>query len=171
MHILIVGGRGVGKSTLIKRLLSELKCSVWGFETKKEENGDIYIYEAGKPHVQSEENLVGNCVNQKPTVFPLAFERFARKLCEPDGDVIVMDELGFMESQSETFCNAVLRLFDGKTPIIAAVKEKNTAFLETVRTHKNARVFHISAENRDALFDEVRDFVLSEAMFEVAALK
>jgi len=163
MHILIVGSRGVGKSTLIRRVLSELKCSVWGFETKKEPlaQGPIYIYEAGKERVQSEENLVGYCVNQKPTVFSDAFDRFAEKLTEPKGDVIVMDELGFMESKSEAFCAAVLHLFDGKMPIIAAVKDKDTAFLQSVRSHKNARIFHISEENRDALFHEVMDFIRS----------
>ena len=37
MHALIVGDRGVGKSTLIRRVLQELNRQVFGFETKKEE--------------------------------------------------------------------------------------------------------------------------------------
>ena len=36
MHALIVGDRGVGKSTLIRRVLKELNCPFSGFETKKE---------------------------------------------------------------------------------------------------------------------------------------
>lgn len=168
MHILVVGGRGVGKSTLIRRVLEELHCSVWGFETKKEplDGGPIYIYEAGKPHAQTEENLVGYCVDQKPTVFPEAFDRFARKLEKPEGEIILMDELGFMESKSESFCAAVLRLFDKNIPIIAAVKDKDTAFLQAVRSHKNAKIFFITAENRDALFDEVTAFIRAGSFFE-----
>ena len=37
MHALIVGDRGVGKSTLIHRVLKNLNRTVFGFETKKEE--------------------------------------------------------------------------------------------------------------------------------------
>ena len=37
MHALIVGDRGVGKSTLIGKVLQELGRSVSGYETKKED--------------------------------------------------------------------------------------------------------------------------------------
>lgn len=36
MHILIVGPRQVGKSTLIDKVLKAAGRPVWGFETKKE---------------------------------------------------------------------------------------------------------------------------------------
>ena len=35
MHALIVGDRGVGKSTLIQRVLAELNRPLFGYETKK----------------------------------------------------------------------------------------------------------------------------------------
>ena len=35
-HALIVGPRRVGKSTLIRKVIETLNCSVAGFETKKE---------------------------------------------------------------------------------------------------------------------------------------
>ncbi|MBE6984517.1 MAG: AAA family ATPase [Ruminococcaceae bacterium] len=164
MHILIVGARGVGKSTLIRRVLEELKRPVWGFETKKEPlpNGPVYIYEAGKPHVQTDENLVGYCVDQHPTTLQAGFDRFAEKLRAPipEKHIILLDELGFMESASKTFCSAVLALLDGDAPVIAAVKDKNTDFLQAVRSHKNAKCFHITRENRDELFLQVMDFFL-----------
>ena len=37
MHALIVGERGIGKSTLIRRVLKELNRPLFGFETKKED--------------------------------------------------------------------------------------------------------------------------------------
>ncbi len=167
MHILIVGARGVGKSTLIRRILGELNCSVSGFETKKEPlpGGPVYISEAGKMHERSEENLVGYCVNQKPTVFSEAFDRFAEKLAAPAADVIVMDEIGFMESEAKTFCDAIMRLLDGCVPVIAAVKDKDTAFLNAVRSHRNAKCFYITPENRDALFSQVSELIKSGGLY------
>lgn len=47
MNVLIVGARGAGKTTLIRRVLESLDRPVWGFETEKE--GDqVHIYDAGR---------------------------------------------------------------------------------------------------------------------------
>lgn len=171
MHILIVGARGVGKSTLIRKVLNELGRPVFGFETKKEteladeEKGSpIYIYEAGKPHVQTEENRIGYCLNCRPDPNGAAFDRFVPLLNAPvpEDHVILMDELGFLESSSEGFCSAVMARLDGDIPVIAAVKKDDFPFLEAVRSHKNAKCFYITEENRDALFEEVLDYMRSD---------
>ena len=170
-HALVVGAQGVGKSTLIQRVLRELDRPVFGFETKREtaladETGDcpIYIYEAGKPHVRTEENLVGRSGNGRFAVFPEAFERYAAKLRAPapKNAVIELDELGFLESAAEGFCATVLELLDGTVPVVAAVKNKDTAFLGAVRRHENCRCFTITPQNRDALYTEVLAFLKTQ---------
>lgn len=171
MHALIVGDRGVGKSTLIHRVIQELNMPLFGFETKKEtgladpELGEpVYIYEAGKDRVRSEENLIGYCGKKDRAQFRKTFEGFAPKLREeiPEGSIILLDELGIMESEATEFCSAVLSLLDGETPVIAAVKPKNTAFLQAVRSHDNCRCFYITQENREKLFEEVLAFMQKE---------
>lgn len=167
MNALIVGGRGVGKSTLIQTVLKELACPFTGYETRKEDSlsdtihgSPVYIYEAGKPHIQSPENLLGYCKDRHPEVYAAAFARYAPKLLEMQTDgVIVMDEIGFMESASDLFCHAVLTRLDGQTPVLAAVKHNDTPFLNAVRAHKNCRCFFITEENRDTLFEQVLGFM------------
>lgn len=167
-HALIVGPRGVGKSTLIQRVLKELDKPVFGFETKKEEEladaqsgSPVYIYDAGKPHRQTPENLVGHCGKDGFHTIQGAFDRYAGKLRTPvpEGHIVLMDEIGFMESRENGFCRAVLSLLDGSAPVIAAVKDKEFPFLETVRSHPNCRCFYITEENRDDLYEEVLDFM------------
>ena len=168
MHALIVGARGVGKSTLIRRVTQELGCTLFGFETKKESAmpdpvlGDpIYIYDAGVAHQQTPENLVGYCKNKHATSIIDAFDRYADKLTQPVpyGAMIELDEIGFLEAKAQKFCNAILSLLDGNTPVIAAVKDKDVPFLEQVRSHPNAKCFYITQENRDALYEEVLCFI------------
>ena len=167
MHALIVGARGVGKSTLIRRVLKELDRPVFGFETRKEAHPEdpllgcpIYIYEAGKPHRRTAENFIGYH-RQADAAVTAAFDRYAPKLLEPIGAaaLVELDELGFLEAKSEVFCRAVLGLLDGDRPVIAAVKDRDVPFLNAIRAHPAARCFHITAENRDALYEEVLVFM------------
>lgn len=171
MHALIVGSIQVGKSTLIHRVLHEIGMPVFGFETKKEDGmadrelgSPVYIYEAGKPYIQRADNLVAHCGrwggNWKKTVYTETFDRFAPKLENPpQGHIVLMDEIGFMESSSLRFCDAIMKLLDGDMPVIAAVKCNSTPFLDAVKAHPNCRCFEITPENRDVLFDELLDFV------------
>ena len=102
---------------------------------------------------------MGYCKDRHPLVYPEAFDRFARRLCDPPpGSVVVLDEIGFMESESQPFCAAIMRLLDGDAPAIAAVKHNDTPFLQAVRRHPRCRCFAITPENRDALSGEVLAF-------------
>ncbi|MGL6197375.1 MAG: nucleoside-triphosphatase [Lachnospiraceae bacterium] len=172
MHTLIVGARGVGKSTLIRRVLEKIDRPVFGFETRKEEHladekqgSPIYIYEAGKPHILTDENLVGYSRNKQPETNKKSFDRFTQKLLaqKAKSGMIVMDELGFMESASEIFCAAVMSLLDGDVPVIAAVKDMDTPFLKAVRSHPNCQCFYINLGNREALCSELVDFLEGRA--------
>lgn len=168
IHALIVGRNGTGKTTLIRRVLQALQKPVFGYETVKEDaladavhGSPIYIYEAGKTHIQSPENLVGYCQNQKAVSICAGFERFAQQFSVPaELDCIIeMDEIGFLESQSPQFRDLIFSLLDSSRPVIAAVRDKNTSFLQAVRSHPKARCFFITPENQDALFQEVLEFM------------
>lgn len=170
MHALIVGARQVGKSTMIRRVLREINRPVFGFETRKEDEladaergSPIYIYPAGQAHVQTADNLVGYCKDKRPEVCREAFDRFAPSLKNPPPhSMVVLDEIGFMESESEPFCTQILALLEGDVPVIAAVKHNSTPFLDQVKQHPNCRCFQITEENRDALFEQVLAFVRSQ---------
>ncbi len=171
MHTLIVGPRGVGKSTLIGKVLNSLDRDVFGFETKKEDGladellgSPIYIYDAGAERVQTADNLLGYCKNHRSNPYVEGFDRYAPRLRRPvpEGYLVLLDELGFMEAKSEEFCSAVMALLDGDAPVIAAVKDKDVPFLEAVRSHPKCRCFYITEDNRDALFEEVLAFVRAQ---------
>lgn len=168
MHVLIIGPRQVGKSTLINKVLTALNKPVWGFATKREDllydeqNGyPIYIYPAKGPRLQTASNLLGYCHDRKPDVNTEVFETFAAGMQTPPAhtSVILMDELGFMESKAEYFKSTVLKHMDGDIPIIAAVKEKSTPFLDQVKNHPNCKCFFINEKNRDELAKKVLEFL------------
>ena len=170
MHAFIVGPPGVGKSTLIRRVLDGLNRPVWGFETKKgQPSADgrgcpVYIHMIGEERRESEENLLGYCESRCLEVRKDTFDRYAARLRAPipEDCVVMLDELGTMESVSEDFRAAVLALLDGDSPVIAAVKHKDTPFLTAVRSHPKGKCFCIDGENRDGLTREVSEFLRSQ---------
>lgn len=146
-HLLICGERGVGKSTLIHRLLEHSTREVGGFVTKRlpvaDENGffPIYLYPASQSEGERRNetaNLVGTCDSRSSIRHPEVFDGLGAQLIEsaPEGGIILMDELGFLENDARAFQSTVLRALDGETPVLAAVKPKDTPFLRAVRGHK-----------------------------------
>lgn len=155
-HILICGEIGVGKSTLIRRLLLESTRTLGGFITKRISDGKaapVYIHPAWQPVRErrfGQENLIGTSLGQ---CFPEVFDTYGVSLLTPQpGELLLMDELGFMESNAEVFCNTVLLALSGNIPVLAAVKKRETRFLSAVKNHPNAEVFEITMQNRDELY-------------------
>ena len=56
--------------------------------------------------------------------------------------------------------SAVLAALDGSTPVLAAVKPKDTDFLRRVRQHPHGEVFNITPESREALYHRLRSRIL-----------
>ena len=168
-HIFICGEVGVGKSTLIQRLLAQSTRPLYGFITKKldpDENGfhPIYIHPAGDAErFYEERNLIGTCDRRIHNINLDAFNTLGVSYLQakPDG-IILMDELGFMEAQAEAFTSAVMDALDGDVPVVAAVKARfDIPFLDAVRAHPKGKLYMITRENRDQLLEELLSVIRS----------
>ena len=162
-HILLCGERHSGKTYLTERLLRECRVPLYGFMTKimvTREDGyhEIYMFPAGKTDgAMTEENHVGNCNTRQRTVNLQVFDNLGVRLlreARSDG-IIVMDELGFMESGSPAFCQAVLERLDGDIPVLATVKAGgvDVEFLRRVRSHPKAELYMLCPERLEELYN------------------
>ncbi|MDD3400857.1 MAG: nucleoside-triphosphatase [Eubacteriales bacterium] len=164
-HILIVGHQGVGKSTLIGKILNELQLPVCGFVTKKEaqlEDGScpVYIHSAVGERQYDKSNLIGSCKDFCSTGYPEVFDAHAHLITgAPEGGVMLMDELGVMENKAEIFRAAVMGALDTRQLVVASVRDKNSEFLDAVRAHKKARCFYVTKDSRDKVWEEVLSYI------------
>lgn len=163
-HVLLYGERGVGKSTMIEKLLQICTVPVYGFVTKatpRRADGyhSIYIYPAGsQKRFMSAENHVGDCNGRQRTVNGQVFDSLGVSyLLQANADgILVMDELGFMEKDSAAFCQAVLNCLEQDIPVLAAVKNRQDIdFLKQVCQHPKAQLYRITQENREAVYREL----------------
>ena len=150
MHIFITGGRGVGKSTLIKNALRSLNVTPSGFVTEWE--GDtLYIRPADRS--SSGKPVAVRLEGKGREVYREAFDVYGTALIRASAgaELILMDELGFMESSAEEFRRAVMEVLDGHTPILGALREHDSDFLSSIAEHPNVELITLTVENRDEM--------------------
>ncbi len=164
MHILVIGDIGVGKSTLISKLLHRTRLPVFGFRTEKTDakaigRDQVYIHQATGEKTYSDKNTAALCSANGIRINEGVFDNLGAALLMdiPSGSIVLMDELGFIESGEMIFCDAVLRILDGPYFVLAAVKTVDTPFLRSVLSHQNALVFNVNVYNRNTLEKQILD--------------
>ena len=168
LHIAVTGARGSGKTYVIQKLMERLDCPIYGFMTKSlapDENGfhPIYIHPASaKKRVYTPENLIGTCDTRIHNINLEAFDKLGApyiRSAKADG-VIIMDELGFMESDSIPFTTAVFDALDGDIPVIASIKMMDgVGFLEKVKSHPNLKIYNVTRETSDKVLDDIAGYL------------
>ena len=158
-HIVLWGQRGVGKSTLARRLLEDWKGPVRGFVTRSslpDADGfrSIYLHAADDPMpVEQTCHRIGRTNRTEHTMWPEVFDGLGVELLRAEpGSLILMDELGFLEQDAADFRRQVLRCLDGNIPVLAVIKHKtHIPFLQEIRSHPRVQLYQVTEENRDEL--------------------
>ncbi|KAL7035037.1 hypothetical protein ACKWTF_008212 [Chironomus riparius] len=177
LFILLTGMPGCGKTTIIKRIVEELKKNgnnnMKGFYTGEcrdasgERTGfDVHTLDGSSTalaRINSPTNKSSNYKVGKYNVYVSDFEAMCMKYMEShDESLLVIDEIGKMELFSQKF-EAAIRNFlniDCNFKILATVPLKaNINLIDQLKNHKNARLFHITKSNRDEIYDALQDML------------
>lgn len=157
--VLLTGAVGVGKSTVAKRAVALIQPrALGGFVTVSvPENGALSVYIAAHnkmtPRDASHRIGVRHGAGRL-TPYPASLENAGTAILQsipPHAELIVLDELGTIESDAPRFREAVLSALSGSLPALCVIKPKHTPFLDAVRALPNSVLLHVTAENRDAL--------------------
>jgi nucleoside-triphosphatase len=160
MHIFLTGEKKVGKTTLIKEFLSRTGATADGFVTYWEPLGDrerrLYLARHGADPESDERYLVApdDGDGLKFTENTIAtFDIHGSNILAASGkrEYIIMDELGFLETKSPVFRQAVMRCISGGVPILGVLKSSRTEFLDAIRAHPKVIVREVTAKNRDGI--------------------
>lgn len=160
-HLFLTGDKGIGKSTLIKKLLAYLDLPAGGFFTVKTADVfpgrvSLHLLRAGRDDKPSPENFLAFCKHPDNK----SSERF--NTLGPDAlsplpgvRILVMDELGPHEENALLFRNAVLSALDGELPVLGVLQKADSPFLRQIAEHPRVKLLEVTAENREHLFESM----------------
>lgn len=164
-HIFLTGEIQIGKSTVIAKTLTLLSLIPGGFRTLKIDhpemgNSDIIIYSARATPESGQ--IVAHKTQKSKTVFPEIFNTYGSSYLKQPSELILMDELGYLENEAEIFQNTVFKILNNTIPVLGVVRHKETDFLNAIRHHPHVITITVTEKNRNSLPEKLAAFYKKE---------
>ncbi|AAC07294.1 NTPase [Aquifex aeolicus] len=172
MKIIITGEPGVGKTTLVKKIVERLGKRAIGFwteevrdpETKKRTGFRIITTEGKKKIFSSKfftsKKLVGsygvNVQYFEELAIPI-LERAYREAKKDRRKVIIIDEIGKMELFSKKFRDLVRQIMhDPNVNVVATIPIRDVhPLVKEIRRLPGAVLIELTPENRDVILEDI----------------
>jgi len=162
-NILITGQPGIGKTTLIKKIVRQLAdLRPVGFYTEEiRESGVRKGFElislSGPRELLSHVDIRSPYRVSKYGVDIKRFEDFLDFIpfSERGREIVIIDEIGKMECFSKKFEQLVKKLLDSEKVFISTIALKGSGFIAEVKKRNDVKMFEISPANRDSLSTEI----------------
>ncbi|MFH1372242.1 MAG: NTPase [bacterium] len=162
-NLLITGMPGVGKTTLIKKLVAELATlHPVGFYTREIRQGGVrrgfeLVTLDGQRQVLAAVDIRSRYRVGKYRVDVAAFEEVIENIPyrDPSSHLAIIDEIGKMECMSQKFHFLVNRILESDKLLIATVAARGSGLIADVRQRRDIVLFEITRSNRDVLLPEI----------------
>jgi len=159
LNLLITGRPGIGKTTVVERVVARLPAgAATGFWTREERVGGVRRGFAiqtldGRAAVLARAGRGAGPVVGRYCVLVENLDAVGVPALAPRGGVrlVVVDEIGKMECLSDAFCNAVRVALDSAVPVLGTVARSGGGFIAEVRARRDVTLLEVTAANRDAL--------------------
>ncbi len=164
MKILITGKPGVGKTTVIKKVLQKLGNKAIGFYTEDyrdpkthRRKGFKVITYNGKEEILADVDLKSEHRVSKYAVNVEGFEKLAipilEKALKEKDKILVVDEIGKMEFFSEKFKNLIKEIMENpEIKVIATISQKDFhPLIKKIKNLPDVELIEVTWENRDTL--------------------
>lgn len=166
-NLFIEGPRGVGKSTLLFRLLRQHGAGLrlGGFAVKRVctrgvcvglDLTDLATRQRGRLVTYGADRSRQFYLDVFTTVGVPAIERAIA-----NSDLVIMDELGRLELTVPGFMDAVESALASPRPVLGVLKDVANPFLDGIRPRPDVRVIRLDASERDEAAREYREALMT----------
>ena len=181
-RILITGKPGIGKTTVVQKVLKELPVLTGGFYTEEirekgarvgfrlktldGREGILAHVESDSPYRVSKYGVeVKTFEDIAVPALELVLQQFNSRAagdthlsaagCPHPAVIVVMDELGRMELFSKLFQQTVHRILEYPVPVLAVIQDRRNPFLDAIRFRKDVTLIRITDKNRNSVVEEI----------------
>lgn len=163
-HLFLTGEKQVGKSTLLSKLIEARQLNCAGFETRafylNEERRGFTLH--GRVEMPPYENDCICCarVGERRSVPVLSvFEEngvqiLSKSLSSP-APFILMDELGRLERQADSFIRQIYACLDSDKRVLGVLQKCSSEHVEAISRRDDVTVLTVTPENREALLGQL----------------
>lgn len=164
-HLILTGLPGVGKTTLVKRLI-EGKKNLRGFITEEireggRRSGFKLLTLSGREIILAHESFSSPYRVGKYGVNLRALEEVGVKEIEEGikegAPLIIIDEIGKMELYSNKFIDVLFKALD-KSQVLATMGKINHPVVMSIQRREDIKIVEVTLSNRNDLFYQLRSF-------------
>ncbi len=163
-NILITGDR---RKSIAGEVLTEIQaildCSIGGYWvdiTRDSQNKNIRIFDLTSLYEEDKNNIFFR--KDDSTGFSkLNIEVFNTKGVEmlhksfKNRDLIILNEIGFLESKAEGFTSEVKNLLDSSKVVIAALKDVSCSYINSIKNREDVYIFKADENNKEIVKEEI----------------
>ena len=143
--IVITGDKGVGKTTLVKKVIQESEKKFYGILSERFEKGYfIQDLKTGEKMILCSEEGIG--FKFKKYYFDPEALEFIRRSLKRTGDILVYDEIGYLEMEKIEIWDLI------KEPALLIVRKD---LIHVVSSRFTAEIFEVTEENREELVNVI----------------
>lgn len=172
-NILLTGKRNCGKSTLINKILDHMGIEYTGYRTLPYYiNGYMqgyylhgYIDEVEKGCLYSPISIkISNnrCIRVTETFDTLGYLILKHSRKQKHCKLILLDEIGFLEDDSEKFKLEIKKCLDSEKFCLGVLKDKNSEFLNSIKLRTDTLIINIediSYNDRKIIQDDIENYI------------
>ncbi len=166
--ILLTGPPGIGKSTVIRKIVALTSSRLQGFYTREVRaagrrtgfeivtlRGETGLLATTGPDANfAKQVLVGAYRVNIDAIEQIAIPSMLQAL--EDHKIVLVDEIGPMEIFSARFCDTVLQMLDDPSvPLVGTIVERPYRFADAVKAHPRVAIRQVTMHNREKLPEEI----------------
>lgn len=161
-NIFLTGQVQIGKSTVLQKVIELLKFKYnpkfGGFCTYRlPTSRDVFIREFNNPNEPNENQKIAtwkhNCMESHPD----NFDNFSKelRLSATNADIIILDELGFLEKDANDFKQSVFDCLQNPKPCIGILRKASIPWQQPIYDDPNTLIIEVTLANRQGLPYEI----------------